>query len=87
MYDVYLQRRAVINEMREMAARPFAQVQLNTDAPLLDNEQPQPVNLILIQPIGSKISKILPGYAFCKDVWRFSQLLETNWAINLEFSI
>ena len=49
MYDVYLQRRAVINEMREMAARPFAQVQLNTDAPLLDNEQPQPVNLILIQ--------------------------------------
>ena len=46
MYDVYLQRRAVINEMREMAARPFAQVQLNTDAtPLLDNEQPQPVIL------------------------------------------
>ena len=43
MYDVYLQRRAVLNEMREMAARPFAQVQLNTqDSPLLD-EQPQPV--------------------------------------------
>ena len=42
MYDVYLQRRAVLNEMREMAARPFAQVQLNTETPLLD-EQPQPV--------------------------------------------
>ena len=45
MYDVYLQRRAVLNEMREMAARPFAQVQLNTqDSPLLD-EQPQPVRI------------------------------------------
>ena len=43
MYDVYLQRRAVLNEMREMAARPFAQVQLSASQSLLE-EQPQPVS-------------------------------------------
>jgi len=42
MYDLYLQRRAVLNEMREMAARPFAQVHLSTEKPIVD-EPPQPV--------------------------------------------
>ena len=31
MWDVQLQRRAVMNEMRQMAARPFASVEMQLD--------------------------------------------------------
>ena len=46
MWDVQLQRRAVMNEMRQMAARPFASVemQLNPENKLLTVEQPSPVS-------------------------------------------
>lgn len=58
MYDVYLQRRAVLNEMREMAARPFAQVQLNTqDSPLLD-EQPQPVCYEILEDNSAAVATV-----------------------------
>ena len=47
MWDVQLQRRAVMNEMRQMAARPFASVemQLNPENKLLTVEQPSPVSI------------------------------------------
>ena len=47
MWDVQLQRRAVMNEMRQMAARPFASVemQLNPENKLLTVEQPAPVSI------------------------------------------
>ena len=47
MWDVQLQRRAVMNEMRQMAARPFASVemQLNPENKLLTVEHPSPVSI------------------------------------------
>ena len=46
MWDVQLQRRAVMNEMRQMAARPFASVemQLENQEDLNLVEHPTPVS-------------------------------------------
>ena len=63
MWDVQLQRRAVMNEMRQMAARPFASVemQLNPENKLLTVEQPSPVSIWNFKGrvVGSKILKTI----------------------------
>lgn len=65
MYDLYLQRRAVMNEMREMAARPFAQVHLATEKPLL-NDPPQPVCYEVLEDHSAAVATVfllLPRHA------------------------
>ena len=94
MYDVYQTRQAAINEMREMAARPFAQVQLNTHIPPeIFDEQPQPVFifsrikflvvLILIYCIGV-LRSVRRQHSGCGDgLSRFAatrRWFAPNWA-------
>ena len=57
MWDVQLQRRAVMNEMRQMAARPFASVemQLNPENKLLTVEQPSPVSITVAKISRPKV--------------------------------
>ena len=53
MWDVQLQRRAVMNEMRQMAARPFASVEMqldNHDRHLLESN-PTPVRIPSFYPL------------------------------------
>lgn len=67
MWDVQLQRRAVMNEMRQMAARPFASVemQLNPENKLLTVEQPSPVSNF--------------GIGFGSDLDLYLGMLRNSW--------
>ena len=50
MWDVQLQRRAVMNEMRQMAARPFASVEMQLDGIGEEGDTAQlvtPVSIVL----------------------------------------
>ena len=48
MWDVQLQRRAVMNEMRQMAARPFASVEMQLTESEEDKTLVTPVGLMLL---------------------------------------
>ena len=48
MWDVHNQRRAVMNEMRQMAARPFATVELQIKDAQRPNEEPSAVSIIVL---------------------------------------
>ena len=50
MWDVQLQRRAVMNEMRQMAARPFASVEMQLSESVNDDTDQliTPVSFVVI---------------------------------------
>ena len=55
MWDVQLQRRAVMNEMRQMAARPFASVEMQLSESVNDDTDQliTPVSFVVIFPQNS----------------------------------
>ena len=87
MWDVQLQRRAVMNEMRQMAARPFASVemQLNPENKLLTVEQPSPVSIwnFMGGVVGSKNFEnhkmLWKTYIYCRHVTKFLTTVMLLW--------
>ena len=51
MWDVQLQRRAVMNEMRQMAARPFASVEMQLSESVNDDTDQLITPVSLLQSV------------------------------------